>query len=150
MFFFFFSFFFFFCLLVKISTKSQKHLPQNIFLWTIFFHDAATESPGVMDYKTTATNFVRGSWEKSFRPKLEAYSRQLPISDLKNYLQSSTKYLRLTLVFMWNCTLREKFCFCFSRVFLLVLTKFSFRQGDWALGHHSLKFLKIFLIFPKS
>ena len=31
--------------------------------------------------------------------------------------QSFTKYLRLTLVFMWNRALREKFDFCFSRVF---------------------------------
>ena len=32
-------------------------------------------------------------------------------------LQSFTKYLRLTLVFMWNSALREKFKFCFSRAF---------------------------------
>ena len=34
-----------------------------------------------------------------------------------NESQSSTKYLRLTLVFMWNSALQEKFNFCFSRVF---------------------------------
>ena len=32
-------------------------------------------------------------------------------------LQSFTKYLRLTLVFIWNSALREKFIFCFSKVF---------------------------------
>ena len=32
-------------------------------------------------------------------------------------LQQVTKYLRLTLVFMWNSAQREKFNFCFSRVF---------------------------------
>ena len=32
-------------------------------------------------------------------------------------LQPFTKYLRLTLVFLSNSTLREKFNFCFSRVF---------------------------------
>ena len=32
-------------------------------------------------------------------------------------LQQLTKYLRLTLVFMWNSAQREKFSFCFSRVF---------------------------------
>ena len=32
-------------------------------------------------------------------------------------LQPFTKYLRLTLVFLWNSALREKFNFCFSRVF---------------------------------
>ena len=31
--------------------------------------------------------------------------------------QQLTRYLRLTLVFMWNGTQREKFSFCFSRVF---------------------------------
>ena len=44
-------------------------------------------------------------------------------------LQASTKYLRLTLVFMRNSALREKSNFCFSRV-ILVLTKFSFWQED--------------------
>ena len=56
------------------------------------------------------------------------------------YLQLFTKYSRLTLVFMWNSTLREYFNFCFSREFLLVLAKFPFWQEDWALGYHSLKF----------
>ena len=55
-------------------------------------------------------------------------------------LQSFAKYLRLTLVFMRNSALWEKFNFCFSRDFLLVLTKFSFWQGGWALGYHSMKF----------
>ena len=32
-------------------------------------------------------------------------------------LQSSTKYLRLTLVFMQNSVLQRKFNFCFSSVF---------------------------------
>ena len=32
-------------------------------------------------------------------------------------LQPDTKYLRLTLVFMLSSTLREKFNFCFSRIF---------------------------------
>ena len=32
-------------------------------------------------------------------------------------LQSFTRYLRLTLVFIWNRALREKFIFCFSKVF---------------------------------
>ena len=32
-------------------------------------------------------------------------------------LQSFTKHLGLTLVFMWNNALREKFIFCFSKVF---------------------------------
>ena len=55
-------------------------------------------------------------------------------------LQSFTEYLRLTLVFMRNSALQEKFNFCFFKRFLLVLTKFSFWQGDWALGYYSMKF----------
>ena len=42
------------------------------------------------------------------------------------HLQSFTKYLRPTLVFMGNSALREKFKFLFFKRFLLVLTKFSF------------------------
>ena len=44
-------------------------------------------------------------------------------------LQSFTGYLRLTLVFMWNSALREKFNFSFSKSFLFALTKFSFWRG---------------------
>ena len=55
-------------------------------------------------------------------------------------LQSFTEYFSLTLVFIWNGTLREKFSLGFFKRFLLVLTKFSFWQGDWALGYHSMKF----------
>ena len=41
--------------------------------------------------------------------------------------------------FISNSALREKFNFCFFKSFLLVLTKFLFWQGDWALGYHSMK-----------
>ena len=34
----------------------------------------------------------------------------------EKHLQSCKKYIRKTLVFMWNSTLREKFNFCFSIV----------------------------------
>ena len=37
---------------------------------------------------------------------------------LITFPQSFKKYLRQTLVFMWNSALREKLYFCFSRVFL--------------------------------
>ena len=53
--------------------------------------------------------------------------------------QSFTKYLRLALASMSHSALRKKFNFCFSRAFLLVL-KFSFCQGNWALGYHSMEF----------
>ena len=55
-------------------------------------------------------------------------------------LQLFTKKLRVTLVFMWNSALRGKFNFYFSKSFLLVLTKFSFWQEDWALGCYSVNF----------
>ena len=55
-------------------------------------------------------------------------------------LQPVTKYFGLTLVFMWSSSLLEKSNFCFSRVFLLALTKFLIWQGDWALGYHSMEF----------
>ena len=51
-------------------------------------------------------------------------------------LQWVTKYLGLTLVFVWNGTQREKSNFCFSS-FLLVLAKLSFWRGHWALGYQS-------------
>ena len=38
----------------------------------------------------------------------------------------------------WHITGKVKFLFFES--FLLVLTKLSFRQGDWALGYYSKKF----------
>ena len=42
---------------------------------------------------------------------------------------------------MSNSTLREMFNFYFSRVFInKVLIKYSFLQGDSALGYHSMKF----------
>ena len=54
--------------------------------------------------------------------------------------QSFTKYLRLTLVFMWNSAPWEKFNFLFFKGFLLVLTKLLFWQKDWALDYHSMEF----------
>ena len=55
-------------------------------------------------------------------------------------LQPSTKYLRLTLVFMWNGALQEKFNIFFFKSFSLVLAKLWFWQEDWALGYHFMKF----------
>ena len=55
-------------------------------------------------------------------------------------VQSVTKCLRLILVFMWNSTLRYKFNFYFSRVFLLGLTKCFFWYGDYTLGYHFMEF----------
>ena len=53
--------------------------------------------------------------------------------------QSFTKYLRISLVFTRNSTLREKFNFYFARV-LLGLTKYSFWQEDFTLEYYSMKF----------
>ena len=52
-------------------------------------------------------------------------------------LQSVTKYLRLTLVFIWgSALLAGKLSFLLFKRFLLGLTKFSFCQGYCALGFH--------------
>ena len=61
-------------------------------------------------------------------------------------LQSFTKYLRQTLVFMRNSALREKYNLW---RLLLALTKWLFRDEDWALGI-ILWSSKIFLIFPNN
>ena len=45
-------------------------------------------------------------------------------------LQSFTKYLRLTPVFMGNSALQKRFNFCFPGDFC----------RDWVLGYHSIKF----------
>ena len=42
-------------------------------------------------------------------------------------------------VFMRNIAQQEKFNFCFSRKFLLLLTKISFWQGERALGYRSME-----------
>ena len=60
---------------------------------------------------------------------LEAVAQRCSVKKgiLKNFakftakhLQSCKKYIRKTLVFMWNSTLREKFNFCFSIVFVRI------------------------------
>ena len=51
-------------------------------------------------------------------------------ADSTDSLQWLTRYLRLTLVFKWYS----------AQSFLLVLTKLSFWQGDWALSYHSMEF----------
>ena len=60
---------------------------------------------------------------RTFMTLIQFFNFKITIYDL----QSWTKYLRLALVFLWNRTLVEKFKF--SRVFLLLLTKFSFWWG---------------------
>ena len=61
------------------------------------------------------------------------------MTDLDIWLQSFTKYLKQTLVFMRTNALRKRFnlCFFFRR---FLLTNFSFREEDWALGINSLRF----------
>ena len=44
-------------------------------------------------------------------------SRSTNVRDEATIIQKTSKYVRLTLVFMCNRTLLEKFNFCFSRVF---------------------------------
>ena len=67
--------------------------------------------------------------------------------------QSFTKYLRQTLVFMWNIEVRKDliFFFFFSS-FLLASRNFLFWEGDWLLRYNFMKFLDFadFFYFPKS
>ena len=60
-------------------------------------------------------------------------------------IQSVTKYLRLTLLFMWNSTLRETFNCYFSGSFCYY---FSFGRGT---GHYIIILWRLdsFLAFPK-
>ena len=67
---------------------------------------------------------------------LEKMNLYLPIS----WLQSSTNYLRLTLIFMWNSALREKFIFCFSCFFASIISIIFILAGGWALGYHVMGF----------
>ena len=62
--------------------------------------------------------------------------------DLKGseFLQSFTRFLGQTLVFMCYSALREKFNFCFLEGFLPVSTKLSFREEYWVLDKNSMKF----------
>ena len=63
--------------------------------------------------------------------------------------QSFTKYLRQTLFFMWNSTIREKFSFYFSRVFGKHWKKF---HEGLALVYNSSTFWDFFSefsLFPK-
>ena len=54
--------------------------------------------------------------------------------------QSFTKYFWLTIVFVKHSALREKFNFLFFKNFLIVIAKFSFWEGDWAVGYYSMGF----------
>ena len=67
--------------------------------------------------------------------------------NFQSNLRQLTRYLRLTLVFMWNCSLWEGFNFCFSRVFCYCWQSFHFARGtgSWAIILWS---LDTFLIFP--
>ena len=62
-------------------------------------------------------------------------------------LQPWTKYLRQTIVFIWNSVLQEKFYFYFSRVFC---QKFLFWEDEWALGYNSMKIWDYFEIIIHS
>ena len=57
------------------------------------------------------------------------------------YLQSLfTKYLRLTLLFIWKIVHHGKSLVSVFKSFLLVLTKLLFWRGDWAIDYHCMEF----------
>ena len=62
-------------------------------------------------------------------------------SESVSYLQSFTKYLRLTLVFLWNSALWEKFYFCFSRVVFILAGRLGTRLSFFELYSLSSYFL---------
>ena len=71
--------------------------------------------------------------------KFEVVSGKL---EAKKYLQrkSFTKYLKMSLVFIWNGAVQNKFNFkLLFKSFSLAFTKFSFWQEDWILGYHSME-----------
>ena len=61
------------------------------------------------------------------------FNRFLEAVLLYAILQSLTIYLRLTLVFMWNSWIREKFNFCVARVFASI-NKICILSGRPATG----------------
>ena len=65
------------------------------------------------------TYYFKGDTAKkrvdNFNDGAELFFKKIQSDEMK--LQSFTKYFRLTLVLMWNITLREKFNFYFSIVF---------------------------------
>ena len=77
---------------------------------------------------------------KNIKAHRKSLLKEPTINRCRLILQSVTKYLRLTLVFVWKSAPREKFNRYFSRLFLVVLTKFLFWQGGWELGHYSIRF----------
>ena len=74
---------------------------------------------------------------------IKAYRKSLykepPVNRCLLIVQSFTKYLRPTLVFIKNSTLQKMFNLFFKSC-LLALTKFLFWQEDWALGYYSMQF----------
>ena len=65
-------------------------------------------------------------------------------------LQPFTKYLRQTLVFIWNSALREKFNFCFWRDFLLVVVKERLVKHQKVSKYYENDYLKNFLLLFMS
>ena len=63
--------------------------------------------------------------------KMEFVKRKIWFKLTDVHLQSFTKYLRLTLVFVRNNALREKFNFCFTRVFCYYKQIFHFGKKTW-------------------
>ena len=86
------------------SPNVGKYGPETLGKRTLFI-----EGSKVLSYTiSTSATYAGISWRKCWM----------------NYLQSSTKYLRVTLVFMLNTA----------------YVKFSFLGADWALGYHYMKF----------
>ena len=66
----------------------------------------------------------------------------------KTLQQSWSKYLRQTLVFMWNSTIRKKFNFYFQEFFASIdkILILEVRLGTWLSFYEVLRFSWYFLI----
>ena len=85
-------------------------------------------------------------WGKLLWNVIEKAERDAGVRSNQFYIQSLTKYLRLTLVFTWNSALLERFNFYFD--FCYYWQNFHFGRGTahWGIILWS---LDTFLIFPK-
>ena len=103
--------FFFFCILMVSSINF------NLPFWKCCFI-TNTQMLKMWNFlQLTFQMFHKGNKSANVIHKLNPYKAEL---------HSSSKYLRITLVFMWNSAVQEKFHFFLFKSFLIVLTNFSF------------------------
>ena len=103
--------------------------------WMSFFCMMSSEG----DKNWCLALFCELGIEKGYFIYKEPLGIRLPSAEkeiLVRDLQAWTKYLRQTLLFMWNSALRENL----NSYFLLVSMKSLFWEGDLALAYNYMKF----------